>query len=131
MSLLQYLLEGKCINAPNRDVPQNVTQLAEDARRLKLPGATTTEPLWEGAKSSKAFNEVRGARGKCRPAYATVVEIMEKVMEEDRKKGRRRIDDFPSISLKDFRGDNRLYHIPRMLTNAETDMLVRGIAQRG
>eukprot|EP00427_Karlodinium_veneficum_P021705 CAMPEP_0169100874 /NCGR_PEP_ID=MMETSP1015-20121227/21324_1 /TAXON_ID=342587 /ORGANISM="Karlodinium micrum, Strain CCMP2283" /LENGTH=919 /DNA_ID=CAMNT_0009161853 /DNA_START=41 /DNA_END=2800 /DNA_ORIENTATION=+ len=130
MSLLQHLLDGKCVASLNRDGAQNIIQLADEARQLKVPGAIVTEPLWDGAKASKAFNEVRGPRGKCRPAYASVVEIMEKVMEGDRKKGLRRIDDFPVVSLKDFRGDNRLYHIPRMLTKAETDMLVKGIAQR-
>lgn len=131
ISLLQHLLDDKGAGTLSRDICSQISTFAEEARRLKLPGAVQGQALWEGAKAIKPYNEVRGPRGKCRPAYASVVEIMEKVMEEDRKKGRRRIDDFPSISLKDFRGDNRLYHIPRMLTNAETDMLVRGIAQRG
>jgi uncharacterized circularly permuted ATP-grasp superfamily protein len=129
ISLLQHIVDGKC-GTSTRDGRQTISQLADEARRLKLPGTITTELLWDGAKATKAFNEVRGPRGKCRPAYASVVEIMERVIEEDRKRGKRRIDDFPVVSLKDFRGDNRLYHIPRMLTMSETDMLVKGIAQR-
>jgi len=119
-----------------------VAVLAEQARALKLPGAIVVEPLWDGAKNMKPFNEVNLRKHKPRPAYANVVSIMEQVMEGDAKlqeekvkgggeRGTTRIDGFPSVSLKDFKGDNRLYHIPRMLTPAESELLQKGIGQRG
>lgn len=133
--LLQHLAEGKDVTSMSRDAPLQIAPLAYEARKMKIPGAIVSDRLWKGAKSCKPYDEMRGERGKIRPAYTQVVKILQTVMEEDAKKKksdptRNRIDDFPTSSNKDFKGDNRLYHIPRMLTQAETDLLIKGIGQR-
>eukprot|EP00928_Gymnodinium_smaydae_P056145 TRINITY_DN39574_c0_g1_i1.p1 TRINITY_DN39574_c0_g1~~TRINITY_DN39574_c0_g1_i1.p1 ORF type:complete len:819 (+),score=167.51 TRINITY_DN39574_c0_g1_i1:85-2541(+) len=85
------------------------------------------ESLWRGAVKAKPYDEMRDAKGKCRAAYVGVVQVFDKILKDKQSK---RINNFPEESLKCFKGDNRMYHIPRMLTSAERDMLTRGIAQR-
>merc|ERR1719272_638486 len=127
VALLQRLSDG----APNSDVVSKLSEearahigkLAEEAKRVM--GWVPTEVLWEGAGDAKFYNEVRGSKN-CRPAYAKVVDILDNIMKTEPK----RINDFPQVSLKEFKGDNRLYHMPRMLTAAENKLLVQGIAQR-
>jgi len=130
IAMLQRIADGKDVMTLSRDIPTHIDALASEARRLKVPGAVAGDGLWEGAKACTWYNEMRGEKGKSRPAYASVMNIMQKVMEDDRKHKKHRIDEFPTASNKDFRGDNRLYHIPRMLTKDETEMLVKGITQR-
>jgi len=129
-ALLQMLTIGdgqlpQCSN----EVAVAVQRLAEEARRLSVPGAEAavgTELLWRGAEDAKYYDEMRDEDGQCRPAYATAVSVIEQILHSEPQ----RIDDFAVESLKGFRGDNCLYHIPRMLMKSETDTLVRGIAQR-
>lgn len=130
-------------------VTSAISVLAEQARNMKLPGAAKT--LWDGAKDTPPFNEVHQRKHKTRPAYANIMPILERVVQgdaqklaaqkiaaeanggerPDTQKGKKiRIDTFGEVSQKAFQGDNKLYHIPRMLTNEETDHLNKGVAQR-
>lgn len=104
-----------------------IATLAEEARHLSLDtGSTATKGLWLGAVDDRPYDEMRDDDGVCRPAYNAVVQVFDQVLEREPQ----RINEFPAESLKGFRGDNKLYHIPRMLTQSEGDTLVRGIAQR-
>eukprot|EP00012_Vannella_robusta_P008197 CAMPEP_0206195462 /NCGR_PEP_ID=MMETSP0166-20121206/7849_1 /ASSEMBLY_ACC=CAM_ASM_000260 /TAXON_ID=95228 /ORGANISM="Vannella robusta, Strain DIVA3 518/3/11/1/6" /LENGTH=628 /DNA_ID=CAMNT_0053612715 /DNA_START=23 /DNA_END=1905 /DNA_ORIENTATION=- len=61
-----------------------------------------------------------------RPAYQEVYPIMQTIEQESPE----RIDAYEKRSLRDFMKDNRLYHIPRMLSIAEHQKLTSGVAQR-
>lgn len=120
--------------------------LAEKARELKLPG--TGKTLWDGAKDIEPYDEVHQRKHKTRKAYADVMPIIERVMQDDAQKSAAqriaadkndgstpevptiRIDTFGEVSQKGFQGDNKLYHIPRMLTREENDLLQKGVGQR-
>jgi uncharacterized circularly permuted ATP-grasp superfamily protein len=81
---------------------------------------------WRGSKEMKPYDEVRDDEGRIRPVYEDVVQVVEKIQKKEPK----RIDEFPVESQKGFSGDNRLYHVPRMLSEDDTLCLVRGVAQR-
>lgn len=66
------------------------------------------------------------ASRKPRPAYRRVMMVMERIEEKQPE----RIDAFAEVSLKNFRGDNRMYHIPRMLTQVEAETIRNGVEQR-
>jgi len=132
------------------EVSAALAVLAERARQMKLPGAAAT--LWDGSKDIPPYNEVHQRKHKTRPAYSNVMPIIERILQEDAQKlaaqkiladrngearpeseeknSKIRIDTFGEVSQKAFKGDNKLYHIPRMLTKEETDLLRSGISQR-
>lgn len=120
--LLQRLLGENALKI-NSDAAKAVGLLAAESRRL-LPNIT--KGLWPGSFKAKPYDEMADEKGKPRPAYASVIALMDQVV----KTKPRRINEFPSESEKCFRGDNKLYHIPRMLLRKESDMLLAGISQR-
>ena len=61
-----------------------------------------------------------------RPAYQEVYPICEKMELQNPSL----IDKFEKKSLRDFMNDNKLYHIPRMLTISEHENITRGVEQR-
>lgn len=147
--------EKKKSNAEFAKVSKALSVLAERARQMKLPGALASKTLWEGSKDNLPFNEVYQSKNKTRSAYSNVMPIIEKILQEDAKKAaaekrsragsngsarpeeeeekasKIRIDTFGEVSQKAFRGDNKLYHIPRMLTKEENELLRSGVSQRG
>ncbi|CAK9077937.1 unnamed protein product [Durusdinium trenchii] len=108
---------------PSKAVSDAITVLAEEARR-QLPDVAVG--LWPGASEAEAYDEMRDAKGRCRPAYVGVVAQVEQILKSKPK----RINDFKEESEKCFKGDNRLYHIPRVLTRQEADTIIAGVAQR-
>eukprot|EP00930_Biecheleria_cincta_P002734 TRINITY_DN103728_c0_g1_i1.p1 TRINITY_DN103728_c0_g1~~TRINITY_DN103728_c0_g1_i1.p1 ORF type:complete len:752 (+),score=156.38 TRINITY_DN103728_c0_g1_i1:34-2289(+) len=120
--LLQRLLGENALKI-NSDATKAIALLAAESRRL-LPNITKL--LWPGAKDAKPYDEMTDEKGRPRPAYASIIALMDQIV----KTKPRRINEFPSVSEKCFRGDNRLYHIPRMLLRKESDLLLAGISQR-
>jgi len=76
------------------------------------------------AQNAPAFDEIRDARGEIRPHYRQIWPLFEGLSSARRARFRRE-------SLEDFRGDNALSPLPRVLTAAEYDELKRGVEQRG
>eukprot|EP00439_Symbiodinium_sp_Y106_P047833 s3931_g6.t1 len=108
---------------PSKELADAIEALAEEARRA-LPDVTVG--LWPGAAKAEPYDEMRDEKGHCRAAYVGVVKEMDQIL--NRKP--RRINDFKAESEKCFKGDNRLYHIPRMLTQPEAAKITAGVAQR-
>ncbi|CAL1138443.1 unnamed protein product, partial [Cladocopium goreaui] len=108
---------------PSKAVTDAIALLAEEARQ-QLPDVALG--LWPGASEAEPYDEMREAKGRCRPAYVGVVAQIEQILKQKPK----RINDFKEESEKCFKGDNRLYHIPRMLTRQEADKVIAGVAQR-
>jgi len=145
--------DKKKSNAEFVKVSKALSVLAERGRQMKLPGALASKTLWEGSKDILPFNEVYQRKNKTRPAYSNVMPIIERIQQEDAKKAaaekilagrnggtrpeeeekgsKMRIDTFGEVSQKAFKGDNKLYHIPRMLTKEEIELLRSGVSQRG
>jgi len=145
--------DKKKSNAEFVKVSKALSVLAERGRQMKLPGALASKTLWEGSKDILPFNEVYQRKNKTRPAYANIMPIIERIQQEDAKKAaaekilagrnggtrpedeekgsKMRIDTFGEVSQKAFKGDNKLYHIPRMLTKEEIELLRSGVSQRG
>lgn len=84
-------------------------------QRSRTPAATTPEEVF--------YNEVFDANKQLRPQYREVWRIYQSMSEPERK-------DFLAKSLKDFRGDNALSPLPRLLTEAEYSELRKGVEQR-
>eukprot|EP00435_Cladocopium_sp_Y103_P051775 s115_g16.t1 len=108
---------------PSKAVTDAIALLAEEARQ-QLPDVALG--LWPGASEQEPYDEMRETKGRCRPAYVGVVAQIEQILKQKPK----RINDFKEESEKCFKGDNRLYHIPRMLTRHEADKVIAGVAQR-
>lgn len=81
---------------------------------------------WLSHEEADYYDELYKKSGKARGAYAGVLEVLARIQEEDPE----RIDAFPFQSMKDFSGDNSLYHLPRMLTPKQHRRLFRGVRQR-
>ncbi len=73
---------------------------------------------------SQNYNEVYDQNGNVRPAYKGVIEIYESLTPAQKRS-------FKKQSLRDFSKDNSLLPIPRIFTQSEYDLLVRGVKQRG
>ena len=73
------------------------------------------------------YDEIYDSNQGIREAYSQILPIVKKIelMEPER------IDNFERVSLNDFKGDNKLYHIPRMLTKEEHKTITTGVLQRG
>eukprot|EP00466_Bigelowiella_natans_P000245 jgi/Bigna1/125546/aug1.1_g254 len=85
---------------------------------------SSVQSIIKGWKDGSAFfDEMYDAKG---TAYGAI----EKIVSEIESKSPRRIEEFKDKSLKDFASDNRLYHIPRMLTRKEAERLHKGVHQR-
>jgi len=81
----------------------------------------------EGWNDDKEYyDEMYDANGKLRPAYEGIAQVVATIEEKDPS----RIDEFEPKSLKAFRNDNKLYHVPRMLTQQEADTIHKGVHQR-
>jgi uncharacterized circularly permuted ATP-grasp superfamily protein len=76
------------------------------------------------ANANAYYNEVFGEDGSVRPIYAEAYAIYKNLSEKARK-------DFLKKTYEDFRGDNTLHYLPRLMSESEIDMLRRGVKQRG
>jgi len=72
------------------------------------------------------YDEIRTPTGEYRSAYQKIMPIVEEIKKADPA----RIEGFAAKSLQDFKGDNKLYHIPRMLSQEERNLLNKGVDQR-
>ena len=94
----------------------------------KLKGETSSESeVLENWLSEESFyDEMIAPDGSVRPVYQEVVKIMNEI--EDKQP--ERIVKFRKFSSRAFMKDNRLYHIPRMLSKDEHSLLLKGVEQR-
>ena len=74
-----------------------------------------------------AYDEMLLADNTFRAAYSRVGPIYHQITQNQPE----RIDSFQGHSLNEFKGDNSLYPLPRLLTNEEADVIHRGVMQRG
>jgi uncharacterized circularly permuted ATP-grasp superfamily protein len=70
------------------------------------------------------YDEMRTVDGALRPQYEEVHKIHSGLSKTRKKK-------FLRATKADFKGDNALSPLPRILTESESDLLVRGVEQRG
>jgi len=76
--------------------------------------------------SSSFYDEIRKPDGTLREMYAELKPIADDI----ERKQPERVSEFVEQSLKDFKGDNKLYHIPRMLSQEESNVIYNGVVQR-
>ena len=86
----------------------------------------TGNPIAGWADDRKFYDEMVAEDGSARHAYSGVTAALGRI--KARAPGR--IVAFEAKSLRDFSGDNKLYHVPRMLTRAEAQKLHDGVRQR-
>lgn len=72
------------------------------------------------------YDEIFDTNNKLRDAYHEIYPIIQKIEANEPE----RIDAYEKQSLKDFMKDNKLYHIPRMLTQSEHQKITSGVFQR-
>lgn len=70
------------------------------------------------------YDEVFDAQGNVRPHYRGVFEIYSKMSNAEKKR-------FLRATKKDFRGDNALDPLPRLIPKSEFEELRKGVEQRG
>ncbi|MFL5813681.1 MAG: circularly permuted type 2 ATP-grasp protein [Bdellovibrionia bacterium] len=75
-------------------------------------------------ENSEYFNEVYNPDGTPRPGYAEILPYYKKLTPRQHL-------DFAKVTRKDFRGDNALDAMPRILTESELSTLQKGVEQRG
>ena len=71
-----------------------------------------------------SYDEIFQADGTVRPQYAEVWKEFKKLKKKD-------VNEFLRQSRSDFKGDNKLNPIPRIITESEYSELKRGVEQRG
>lgn len=76
------------------------------------------------AEGTEYFNEVFNPDGTPRPGYAEILPFYQKLTPRQQL-------DFAKVTRKDFRGDNALDAMPRILTTSELTTLQKGVEQRG
>lgn len=72
---------------------------------------------------AQGFDELRGSDGSIRPVYQGVYSVYSRLSDADKKRIRKQTE-------KDFTGDNALNPLPRILTEAEMNLLRTGVQQR-
>lgn len=81
-------------------------------------------PSWYGAGLAEPYDEVLRCDGQFREAYHSLMPALQHI--EARRKTA-----FEKVSRAAFKGEYSVYHVPRMLTQDESTVLVAGVAQRG
>jgi uncharacterized circularly permuted ATP-grasp superfamily protein len=76
------------------------------------------------ANAGKYYDEIFDSDGNIRPQYEDIYPLYLKKSPEELAKLRRE-------TMKDFRGDNALSGLPRVMTQEEFDFVKKGVAQRG
>ena len=72
------------------------------------------------------YDEIHDVDGCVRETYAGLWPVVQQIEEAHPE----RIAGFAAQSLKDFKGDNKLFHIPRMMSKQESDTIHSGVVQR-
>jgi len=72
------------------------------------------------------YDEICDPSGTIRTPYLVIIQEIKKIQNSDPD----RIRGFPEKSLRDFKKDNSLYHIPRMLSVEEHHTIRAGVDQR-
>jgi len=78
------------------------------------------------ASATDFYDEIYDENGDVREAYQGVMQVMKQIEEFNPE----RFEKFESFSYKSFMKDNKLYHIPRMLSQQEHKLLISGVQQR-
>jgi len=106
-------LDTQSLPIPNQEIPVIVHK------------GTIMEPFNHWIDSHIHYNEIYESEGVIRKAYEKIIPIFNLIA-----KNPDRIDSYFEKSLKDFDGDNSLYHFPRMFTEEEHNHLLLGVRQR-
>ena len=92
---------------------------------LLLTWVLTATPAAGGPSATKHYDEIFDESGEVRPHYAEVWKIYSRIPKKKR-------EELKAKSVKDFRGDNALLSLPRVVPQAEfEEVLKKGIEQRG
>lgn len=122
---VDYCTNDECAEFAIRDGLCHICQQhqqdlsAADSHKVK-DGPACTIRKW---KDPRQFYDEMHSECDIREAYSNLLQTTENVSTA-------RTEAFEKQSLKDFRGDNKLYHLPRMLTSKESSEVYNGVTQR-